>query len=375
MKPVAVITARAGSRRLPGKNLLPIGSKGLAERSIHHALDAGLETIVTTDIPELVQAARAHGCHVVERPNELATDDCSHAEAIRHALVSVGRSAHPCVLLQPTSPFREDGIIERCLEAAGKHPDSTILSARPVHRFVIGGEHTGPQTLWDGCVAVFPAGRVGDYSHTVAVPNSHLNALQIDTENDYVQACLLASRLGMVPDPIAATDSAACVAALRNAGIHGEVTLVARPDGKPIPQDRPVAWLNHCNGWDRGRADVLFLIANPHLRQHGIGGNTREVAAKARLVIVRDNGEANWLRSQLPVICGKHLEIRRVSEPLTNHLTTGAIASDLLRRAGCRVTRVGFSPPAVRAASSRNQFNHPGVSREIALLHQSGTDR
>lgn len=120
---------------------------------------------------------------------------------------------------------------------------------------------------------------------------------------------------------------------------------------------------------------MLFLIANPHLQRTGIGPATREVATKALLVIVRDNGTGDWLRSQLQVICGKHVEIRRVAEPLSNHLTTGAIASDLLHRAGCRVTRIGFSSPAVRAASSRNQFNHPGVSREIALLQQSGTDR
>lgn len=375
MKPVAVITARAGSKRLPGKNMLPINGRPLAEWSIHHALEAGLETVVTTDIPELLQIARKLGCHAVERPTELADDEYSHAEAIRHALETTGRSEHPCVLLQPTSPFREDRIIERCLEAAEAHPNSTILSARDVHRFVIGGENTGTETLWDGCVAVYPSGKVGDYSETLSIANSHLNSLQIDAEDDYVQACLIASRTIPVPDPVAEADSAACMAALRNTGLHGEVTLVARSDGKPIPQDRPVAWINHCHGWDRGRADVLFLIANPHLQQTGIGPATREVATKARLVIVRDNGTGDWLRAQLPVICGKHVEIRRVAEPLSNHLTTGAIASDLLHRAGCRVTRIGFSPPTMRGESSRNQFNHPGVSREIALLHQSGTDR
>ncbi|MCP5535376.1 MAG: NTP transferase domain-containing protein [Akkermansiaceae bacterium] len=375
MNPVAVITARAGSKRLPGKNMLPVNGRPLAEWSIHHALEAGLETIVTTDIPELLQIARTLGCHAVERPAELATDECSHAETIRHALEAAGHSEHPCILLQPTSPFREDRIIERCLKAAEAHPNSTILSTRDVHRFVVGGENTGTETLWDGCVAVYPSRKVGDYSEVIAVPNILLNSLQIDAEDDYVQACVLASSTITAPNPVAEADAATCMAALRNAGIHGEVTLVARSDGQPIPQDRPVVWINHCHGWDRGRADVLFLIANPHMQQTGIAPATREVATKARLVIVRDNGTGDWLRSQLPVICGKHVEIRRVTEPLSNHLTTGAIASNLLHRTGCRVTRVGFSPPAVRAASSRNQFNHPGVSREIALLQQSGTDR
>ncbi len=375
MRPVAVITARAGSGRLRLKNMLPLEGRPLAEWSILHALEAGLETVVTSDIPELLDIARRHGARAVVRPDHLATADCSHADAVRHAMEAAGTTGRPCVLLQPTSPFRGDGIIVRCLDAAVRHPDATILSSRHVHRFVIGGGNTGPELLWDGCVAVFPPGRVADFSNVVPVTNSHLNSLQIDTEEEYGQACLCAATTSAIPDPLGTADSSACVWALRNAVIRGPVTLVARPDGMPVPQDRPVAWINHCHGWDGGRADVLFLIANPHLRRQGVGPATREVANKARLVVVRDNGEGDWLRQQLPVICGKHVEIRRVSEPLSNHLTTGAIACDLLHRAGCRVTRVGFSGPAARAADSTGKFNQPGVSREIAILHRTGTDR
>lgn len=375
MRPVAVITARAGSARLPHKNMLPLEGRPLAEWSILHALEAGLETVVTSDILELLDIARRHGARTVERPDHLATADCSHADTIRHALETSGTTVRPCVLLQPTSPFRGDGILARCLDAAVHHPEATILSSRHVHRFVIGGGNTGEELLWDGCVAIFPPQRIADFSNVIPVTNSHLNSLQIDTEEDYEQACLCAARTALIANPLGQADSSTCVAALRNAGLCGPVTLVARPDGLPIPQQFPVAWINHCHGWDGGRADVLFLIANPHLQQHGISPATQEVAAKARLVIVRDNGTGDWLRHQLPVICGKHVEIRRISEPLSNHLTTGAIACDLLHRAGCQLTRVGFSGSATRAADSIGKFNQPGVSREIAILKQTGTDR
>lgn len=375
MNPVAVITARKGSLRLPVKNMLPIDGRPMAEWSILHALDAGLETIVTSDIPELLTLARRHGCHVVDRPEHLATPESDHGETITHALEQAGKSNSPCVLLQPTSPFRNQRIIERCLAAANAEPGKTIVTSHVVHRFVIGGDNTGHETLWDGCVAVFPPGRVCDFSEAIAIPNTYINALQVDTEEDYVQACYLAATTHEIPNPIAGAESAMCVAALRNIGLHGKVTLVARADGFPIPQDHPVAWINHCQGWDGGRADVLFLIANRHFQTQGIGEATREVARKARLVVVRNNGEGEWLFRSLPMICGKHVEIRQVSEPVSNGLTTGAIASDLLARAGCDVTRIGFSPPAVRAAQSFGQFNYPGVSREIALLHKTGTDR
>lgn len=375
MKPIAVITARADSTRLRHKNMLPLKGRPLAEWSILHALEAGLETVVTSDIPELLQIARRHGAHAVVRPEYLATSDCSHADTIRHAMEATSTGERPCVLLQPTSPFRGDGILGRCLDAAAQNPDVTILSSRHVHRFVIGGENTGPELLWDGCVAIFPPGKVCDFTNVIPVGNSHLNSLQIDTEEDYEQSCLCAARTCQIPNPLSEPDSFACVSALRNAGIHGPVTLVARPDGLPIPQQFPVAWINHCHGWDRGRADILFLIANPHLQQQGISPATREVAAKARLVIIRDNGTGDWLRQQLPVICGKHIEIRRISESLSNHLTTGAVACDLLHRVGCQVTRVGFSEPAARGADSMGKFNLPGVSREIAILNQTGTNR
>jgi CTP:molybdopterin cytidylyltransferase MocA len=270
MRPIAVITARADSQRLPGKNMLPLDGRPLAEWSILHALDAGLETVVTSNIPELLQIARRHGCHAVARPAHLATATCSHADTIRHALEATGTTHRPCVLLQPTSPFRRDNIIARCLDAYAANPDTTILSSKQVHRFVIGGENTGPELLWDGCVAIHPPERVSDFSNVIEVPNSHLNSLQIDQEDDYVQACLIACHANRIHNPLAEADSAACIAALRNAGIHGWVTLVARPDGMPIPQDHPVAWINHCHGWDGRRADILFLIANPHLQKHGI---------------------------------------------------------------------------------------------------------
>ena len=375
MRPVAVITARAGSTRLRHKNMLPIGGRPLAEWSILHALEAGLETVVTSDIPDLLEIARRHGARAVERPLHLTSSDCSHADTIRHALEATGTADRPCVLLQPSSPFRGDGIIARCLDEAARQPDATILSARSIHRLVIGGENTGHECLWDGCVAIYPPGMICDGSNVVAVENSHINSLQIDEESDYVQACLIASQMGPIRNPLAESDSSTCIAALRNAGIYGHVTLVARHDGLPIPQEHPVIWINHCQAWDGRRADVLFLIANPHLQKIGISQATRQVAAKAKLVIIRDNGTGEWLRRQLPVMCGKHVEIRCVSGALTNHLTTGAIASDLLHRVGCVVRRIGFDSASTRAGSARNNFNQPGVSHEIAILHQTGTDR
>lgn len=375
MKFVAVITARAGSRRLPGKNMLPLVGKPVAEWSLVQAKAAGLEMIVSTDIPELLELGRQYGAHVVSRPPSLAGEGSSHPEAIKHAVADAGMLDRHVVLLQPTSPFRQGEIINKCLLAAQTSPPSTVLTSHRIHCFVIAGPNEGERQIWDGCVAIYPPGKIGDYSDVVAVPNDHLNSLQIDHPDDFEQASILAASMRRVASPVADWELETCVNSLRKVSIQGDITLVARPDGAPIPQNLPVAWLNHCHGWDAGRADVLFIISNLNLRKVGLTRATREVAAKARLVIIRNNGQGEWLHANLPEMAGKNIEICCMKDPVGNHLTTGALASDILHRAGCRVVRVGFDNPSTRAAASIGEFNFSGVSHEIAILNHTGTNR
>ena len=369
-----VVTARKGSQRLPGKNEAPLGDKSLVEWAVSRAAAEGYPVVLTTDIPGLDHLRGL--CRIVERPEHLRGPEASHAETITHALEQAGRLDTHCVLLQPTSPFRGAGIVRRCVAAANENPVSTILSTHSVHVFdAVGGCNYGKMQLWDGNVAIYPPGQICEYQNIVQVRNSWINSLQIDDEQDYVDACSILHHTKALMDPVAPTDTQVCARALINHGVTGEVTLVARPDGNPIPQERPVAWLNHCEGWDGGRADVLFIIANAHLKSVGINRELRQVAEKAKLVIVPNNGEADWLYAALPVICGKHVEIRSITDPIVNHLTTGVMASALLARAGAQVTRVGFSGSADRALTPRNGFHYPAVSLEIAWLAEAGKDR
>lgn len=371
MDPVAVVTARAGSERLKRKNMLPLEGFPIAEHSIIQARAAGLRTIVTTDIPELADIARKRGCMIVHRPPELADVKADHGDVITHAMEPFGLLDRPCVLLQPTSPFRSGGIIEKCIKA---YCGNTVLTVQHVHGRRINGDNDGDLVLWDGCVAIFPPGKVCNYDSVTPVENEWANGLQIDRPEDYEKACTLAAMLGPVPFAVAEPSATQVRNAIRNAGLTGEVTLVARSNGKPIPQDNPVVWLNHCQGWDGQRADALLIIANPHIRRFGPSKEAREVARKAKLVIVRDNGEGDWLHHFMPEICGKSVSIRHISGDWVNGVTTGGIASSLLTSAGCKVTRIGFSDNIRRATDAIGQFAFSGVSREIAILRTCGED-
>lgn len=112
MKIVALIPARGGSKRLPGKNIRPLGGKPLIAWSIEAALAAGcLEAVlVSTDDQAIADAARQAGARVPGlRPAELATDQASSVDVALHALDGWEREQGPVdglMLLQPTSPFR-----------------------------------------------------------------------------------------------------------------------------------------------------------------------------------------------------------------------------------------------------------------------------
>ncbi|BAO43681.1 acylneuraminate cytidylyltransferase family protein [Thiolapillus brandeum] len=110
-KIIAIIPARAGSKRLPGKNMLDLGGKPLVQWSMDAALESGVfqEVYVSSDEPAILDLARRLGTVAVKRPAALATDQASLVEVVKHVLEQVQEKAalpDAFMLLQPTSPLR-----------------------------------------------------------------------------------------------------------------------------------------------------------------------------------------------------------------------------------------------------------------------------
>jgi CMP-N,N'-diacetyllegionaminic acid synthase len=89
LRVVGVVTARAGSKGIPGKNTKLLGGTPL----IRYIIDAALASrafdrvILSTDDPAAADIARASGCDVpFMRPPELATDQTPHLPVMQHAL-------------------------------------------------------------------------------------------------------------------------------------------------------------------------------------------------------------------------------------------------------------------------------------------------
>ncbi len=125
---IGIITARGGSKGLPGKNIRPMCGKPLVAWSIENARQSTLldEVMVTTDSEEIAGVSKSYGARVpFLRPVELATDTATSFDAIAHTLDYYAREEarrfHYVVLLEPTSPLREPDDVDRMLHALDQH--------------------------------------------------------------------------------------------------------------------------------------------------------------------------------------------------------------------------------------------------------------
>jgi CMP-N,N'-diacetyllegionaminic acid synthase len=126
---LAVIPARAGSKRVAGKNIRPLGGKPLLGYTIEAAISAGLQEqlVVSTESAEIAEVARHFGAGVVDRPAELAVDEASTESVLLHAIDSLagGGQRYTWVMtLPPTSPFRGANTIRQFLVEIIRAPDA-----------------------------------------------------------------------------------------------------------------------------------------------------------------------------------------------------------------------------------------------------------
>ena len=139
MRILALITARGGSKRLPGKNIRPLGGKPLIVWSIDVAKNISeiCDILVSTDDPAIAEVCIDAGAYVPWiRPAELATDTASSVDVALHALdwyEAEKGSVDGLLLLQPTSPFRTQSTMQRGIDLFGKHDHQQVLGVSPTH--------------------------------------------------------------------------------------------------------------------------------------------------------------------------------------------------------------------------------------------------
>lgn len=139
---LALILARGGSKRLPGKNIRPLAGKPMIGWSIEaaRACPAIAMTLVSTDCTTIAEVSRGFGAEVpFLRPDSLAGDSATSADAALHALDHLESTGCPpfdmLVLLEPTSPLRAPDDIDGVVRMLADHWDEVdaVVTVGKVH--------------------------------------------------------------------------------------------------------------------------------------------------------------------------------------------------------------------------------------------------
>ncbi len=233
MRILALVAARGGSKRIPGKNIRSLGGVPLIARSINvcPGIPEICDVLVSTDDTAIADVARDAGALVPWlRPRELATDKASSADVAIHALGWYEEhhgALDGLMLLQPTSPFRRPASIRRGIDLYCQHGRRPVIGVSPAVPHpawcfrVVGDEMSPflpdidtnlrsqelpPAHFVNGAFyLIAPADLRAhhSFSSAQAVPllmNDREESLDIDTEWDWTLAEAVASILGRHPE-------------------------------------------------------------------------------------------------------------------------------------------------------------------------------
>lgn len=138
-KILGLITARGGSKGIPGKNIKELAGKPLIAYTIEAAQKSGVfdRLICSTDDDAIATMAKKYGCEVpFMRPIELAQDHTPHTPVLCHAINWLGdhEKYEPdfVMILQPTAPLRTARHIQEAVELMKTSGADSIISVSEV---------------------------------------------------------------------------------------------------------------------------------------------------------------------------------------------------------------------------------------------------
>lgn len=137
--PIAIIPARGGSKRFPGKNLEPLEGNPLLAHAILDAQESDVfDTVcVTSDDPDIREVGEEWNADLVrERPHRLATDDAQVKDVCSYLLedlASKGESYQEFAVLLPTAPLRTPQDVAEAYEKFNSADANYLLSLVRFH--------------------------------------------------------------------------------------------------------------------------------------------------------------------------------------------------------------------------------------------------
>ena len=186
-KVVALVTARGGSKGVPGKNIRLLAGKPLIAWSIEQARAARTvdRVIVSTEDDAIASVARSCGAEIpFMRPAALATDEATSEDVVIHALDWLDReqrSPRLLILVEPTSPLRQPSDLDSAVRLFDSLPQAGAVVS------VCEAEH---HPAWMGPIG--DDGRMASFAQSIKHTSRHalevayrLNGAVYVTETDY----------------------------------------------------------------------------------------------------------------------------------------------------------------------------------------------
>jgi N-acylneuraminate cytidylyltransferase len=126
---LVVIPARAGSKRLQGKNRIAFDGKALISHSIEFAKSQiGCDIIISSNDELIKPIAKEYDIEFMWRKEELSCDNSTTLDVLIDVIKRVKKSYEYIILLQATNPLRPKNLFQNCLKLLQKYPTQSILT-------------------------------------------------------------------------------------------------------------------------------------------------------------------------------------------------------------------------------------------------------
>lgn len=138
IKILALIPARANSKRVKNKNLRNLNGKPLIFWSILAAKKSKYikEICITSDSQAILKYAKKQNVKTIKRPKKLANDTIHAEEAMIHAYQSLNKKYDYIIMLQPTSPLRSSKHIDDAVKKILYSKKDSLLSVCKNSKFI-----------------------------------------------------------------------------------------------------------------------------------------------------------------------------------------------------------------------------------------------
>ena len=118
-KNLIIIPARKGSKRIKNKNIVSVLNRPLILWTIDYAKKLSkkkFDIIVASDCNKIKQICLKNDIFFLKRPKKISSDHSTMHEVIFYVYNKINIKYNYIILLQPTSPLREPGLVDKAIK-------------------------------------------------------------------------------------------------------------------------------------------------------------------------------------------------------------------------------------------------------------------